>query len=83
MNEEILKRWEANDDKYYYFIEVTSSLIYIWQTMGAPITESGGYCSYENFIEGQYNDLVCKIFGNNVLEEINDFLKNLKQSNAD
>ncbi len=74
MFQDILKRWEAQDKQYHYFIEISPTLVYVWQTMGAPITEAGGSCTHNSFLEGQYNEIVRKIFGKNVLEEVKEFI---------
>ena len=70
----MLKTWKKNKGPVQHYAEIDETTVYVWETLGSPVTEAGGSCNYAEFLDGYYAELILAIFGNSVYEEMKNFV---------
>jgi hypothetical protein len=74
------KHWKILDDKkveYHIEIHDKEKRILSLETTGHWKSEMRGYISFQEFLNGHWNDFITKTFGQNILTEIQNAVQAL------
>ncbi len=62
--------WEKTSDGITYYVHITEDQVVSGSHAGSGHTDSAGTCSYREFLNGQFHDIIRNDFGPALLEEV-------------
>ncbi len=73
--------WKASSDKKNYHIDLKMSAgkVTVYEDTGHWKSGTGGNVTFEEFLEGRFQDLIRRDFGEEVLAEVIESVKGLSE----
>ena len=67
--------WEKSKGDHQDYVELHDTGVLVGSNEGTMASDAAGICSYADFLDGRFQDLILRAFGERVLAEIVEAVK--------